>query len=183
MILSRFEWLGKGLPVGLILLLLTLAACSNEPLPLEVTEFESAPTEAPEPTETTDTPEPTETAVPQVEVTAAPPPAQPSRVPPVVADPTPTQQPAPTAAPIDSTLKLPWETIGDRPVIDPKGKYWEKYEDGTSLIGLYLRMDDINSVGDFLELKSDGTFDLEVGGDLTTGKWQEEGATIILAPA
>ena len=91
--------------------------------------------------------------------------------------------PPPTPAPIDSTLDFPWESIGDRPVIDPKGKYWEKYDSGPSLIGLYLRMDDINAFGDFLELKSDGTFDLEVDGNLTTGKWKEEGSTIILTPA
>ena len=58
MILFRFKWLRKGLPVGLILLLLTLAACSNEPTPLEVVEFELLPTE---------------TALPQGVVPVAPP--------------------------------------------------------------------------------------------------------------
>ena len=150
------NWPSNGLTVGLAFLLLTAVACTVQPLPLEVVESE--PTKLPAVT-------PDLTLIPDT--------------------PTPigsTPEPPPTAAPIDSTIDLDWETIGDRPVIDPKGKFWEKYESGTGLIGLYLRMDDINAFGDFLELKSDGTFDLEVDGNLTTGKWKEEASTIILTP-
>ena len=143
--------------VGLIFLSLTALACTQQPLPLEVVESEPSqdPTVTPVLTLIPDTPTP-------IGSTPKPPP--------------------PTPAPIDSAMDLPWETIGDRPVIDPKGKYWEKYESGPSLVGLYLRMDDINAFGDFLELKSDGTFDLDVAGTLTTGKWKEEGTTVILTP-
>ena len=164
------NWPSKGLAFVLIFLLLTAVACIQSPVPLTEVEFEptTVPTEIPSGAES-----PTSTPVTPVSTPISDTPA------PIES----TLEPPTTAAPIDTAINLPWETIGDRPVIDPKGRYWEKYESGTSLAGLYLRMDDINAFGDFLELKSDGTFDLEVGGNLTTGKWKEEGPTIILTPA
>ena len=71
-----------------------------------------------------------------------------------------------------------WEIVGNRSVIDPGGKYWEKYENDPNLIGLYLRMDSIDNFGDFLELDRDGTFKQEEGGILVAGNWKVAGNTL-----
>lgn len=77
-----------------------------------------------------------------------------------------------------------WTTIDGHIVLDPDGKYWEKYQDDTSLPGLYLRLKDLSSIGespgDYLELKADGTFDLEESGHLISGTWQSVAANQII---
>ena len=80
----------------------------------------------------------------------------------------------------DGTIVLKWMIIEGRPIIDQDGKDWEKYEADIGFPGLYLRTDDINSFGDFLELNSDESFDLEENGELKTGTWTVEGNTVIL---
>ncbi|GEM_PF-6808399 len=75
---------------------------------------------------------------------------------------------------------MQWTTIEGHIVLDPSDKYWEKYQDDTDLPGLYLRLKDVSSVGeslgDYLELKSDGTFDLEEAGNRMSGTWQSVAA-------
>lgn len=75
---------------------------------------------------------------------------------------------------------LRWTDIYDRKIIDPDGKYWEKYARNTSFAGRYFRMDNIDNFGDFLELKPDGTFEWEVGGNVTPGNWRVEGSELVL---
>jgi len=71
---------------------------------------------------------------------------------------------------------LPWRLIGSHIVLDPDGKYWEKYQGDANLPGLYLRLKDVRSFGespgDFLELKADGTFELAEGDNRVSGIWQ-----------
>jgi hypothetical protein len=100
----------------------------------------------------------------------------------VTGEPPDTITPPTSVSPPDgtSTASLQWEIIDNHVVIDPSGKYWEKYESGTDLPGIYLRMDDVTSVRDFLDLKPDGTFDQEQDGDPTSGTWEVEGNTITL---
>jgi hypothetical protein len=79
---------------------------------------------------------------------------------------------------------LQWEITQGRPVLDPEGKYWEKYEQNTELPGLYLPLKDIDAVvdtfGDFLELKPDNTFEMEEGGTAFIGNWESTANQIIL---
>ena len=79
---------------------------------------------------------------------------------------------------------LQWEITDGRPVIDPAGKFWEKYEQTTDLPGLYLPLKDedsiIDTLGDFLELKPGNTFEMEEGGVAFTGDWQISDNQIVL---
>ena len=79
---------------------------------------------------------------------------------------------------------LHWEIIGDRPIIDPTGKHWEKYEQDPGLSGLYLPLKDeesvIETLGDYLELKSDNTFEMGEGENEFSGSWQSAGDEIVL---
>jgi hypothetical protein len=53
-------------------------------------------------------------------------------------------------------------------------QYWEKYEAGTDLPGLYLRSDSIEAFGDFLEIHTDRRFEGEIDGTIKTGTWSLE---------
>jgi hypothetical protein len=88
----------------------------------------------------------------------------------------PLAQPTSTASDLPSTLTLSWTFTEGHIVLDPDGKYWEMYQDNTDLPGLYLRLKDLSSVseslGDYLELKADGTFVIEEDGNRFSGRWQ-----------
>lgn len=86
----------------------------------------------------------------------------------------------PTDQSPDQTLELQWIIEGDRTAILFEQKYWEKYESGAGVPGLYLRSDDINSFGDYIELNSNGTFTQEENRAMRTGNWYLEGEKITL---
>ena len=83
---------------------------------------------------------------------------------------------------------LRWEIIEGRPIIDPTGKYWEKYEHDENLPGLYLPLKDVDSIvdtfGDYFEIMSDNnsvnTFEMSEGNNKFTGSWQSDANEIIL---
>lgn len=81
---------------------------------------------------------------------------------------------------LSADLVLQWRINDDRVVIELEEKYWEKYAADTNLPGLYLRSDNINVFGDFLELNSDGTFTLEESGTVKAGTWKIDGAKLVL---
>lgn len=97
---------------------------------------------------------------------------------------TPTPTPTPTLPPGVTTLT--WEIVEGRTIIDPSGKYWEKYQRETSLPGLYLRVknrsDFVQAFGDYLELRSNGTYELSEGGQRVTGQWHGMENEIVLTP-
>ena len=94
----------------------------------------------------------------------------------------PTQATLPFPMPL--LVRMQWKVIDNRIIIDPVNKYWEQYEGNTNLSGIYLRLSDLSvvtqAVGDYLELKSDSTFELEEGGVFRQGQWKQEGDEIIL---
>jgi len=85
-----------------------------------------------------------------------------------------------TAMPSTMILALQRRIVDGQSIVEVGGKYWERYESGDDLVGLYLRTDNINSFGDYLEFDSDGTFYLEEDGGLRTGEWRLEGEEVIL---
>jgi hypothetical protein len=75
---------------------------------------------------------------------------------------------------------LQWRIDGDRAVIQQDQQYWEKYAADTNPPGLYLRSDQIDTFGDFLELNSDSTFTLEENGTARSGTWTMDGDKLTL---
>ena len=93
--------------------------------------------------------------------------------------------PAMTQLPESTTPpNMQWTIIEGHIVLDPNGKYWEKYQDDSNLAGLYLRLKDLTSIsespGDYLELRADETFELEEGGIHISGTWQSVSANEIV---
>jgi serine/threonine protein kinase len=77
-------------------------------------------------------------------------------------------------------ITLQWKNVEDRIIMQRDGQYWEKYQANTNVPGLYLRTDDINAFGDYLELKPDETFNLEEDGIASTGTWKVQDDLVIL---
>ena len=84
----------------------------------------------------------------------------------------------PTITP--NRIILIWEQQGDRIVLENDTQYWDKYQSGSELPGLYLRSDSINSFGDYLEIFPGGIFSLELDNRYFTGIWALEGEKLIL---
>jgi serine/threonine-protein kinase len=165
---SLWIWLMVVLLLGVVCTGILIAALYLLP---DIIVTPGPPTE---PVSTTGTPMPTPIAT----SAGAGQPSEPT----VTTGPTDTPAPTPTATstPIPANA-LNLTILDNSTLTDPDGKYWEKYEsDATGLAGLYLRSDDINRFGDFLELNSDGTFYLEEKGVLSTGKWNFEADQVIL---
>ncbi len=150
--------------VGVILLLLLggAAVLAMQILPL-----------SPDPAVTVAAVATTPSDAPGQEITETPPPTDTATATPTVPDP-------PTAAPSVVTLALQRRIVDGQSIVEAGGQYWERYESGDDLVGLYLRTDNINSFGDYLEFDSDGTFYLEEDGELRTGEWKLEGEEVIL---
>ena len=64
--------------------------------------------------------------------------------------------------------------------MEREGQSWEKYQADTNFPGLYLRTDNINAFGDYLELNPDETFNLEEDGIARTGTWTVKDDEVIL---
>ena len=64
-------------------------------------------------------------------------------------------------------------------VVELEGETLEKYETDASLPGLYLYLT-LERLGDFLEIRSDGTFYLEETGVGSTGRWEKSDTDIVL---
>ena len=83
-------------------------------------------------------------------------------------------------------MTLTSEIVEGRPIIDPNDKYWEKFQKETSLPGLYLRLGNlaqfVDAIGDYLELRSDGTYELSESGLRIDGQWRSDGNEIVLTP-
>jgi len=88
--------------------------------------------------------------------------------------------PVPSVGTPGQVPAMQWRIDDDRAVIEQEEKYWEKYAADTNPPGLYLRTDNVNAFGDFLELNSDSTFTLEENGIAQTGTWKIEGNTLTL---
>lgn len=86
----------------------------------------------------------------------------------------------PADTPPAVTLVLQRRVVDGQSIVEADGKYWERYESGSDLGGLYLRTDSIDVFGEYLELDYDGTFYLEENGELSTGTWKLEGEEVIL---
>lgn len=84
----------------------------------------------------------------------------------------------PTITP--NRIILIWKQKDDRIVLENETQYWDKYQSGSELPGLYLRSDSINSFGDYLELFPGGTFSLELDNSYLTGIWALESENLIL---
>ena len=101
----------------------------------------------------------TETATPTVPATSTP-----TYTPTATVTHTPSATPTPT----------PWKvfTIVDNATLSYADAPWEKIEDGEGVPGLYLRLeDDLENLGDFVELVEDGTFVLEEANEEFSGTW------------
>jgi serine/threonine protein kinase len=92
-----------------------------------------------------------------------------------------TPQASTTPVPLPGGITLQWSILGDRVVAQDAQKYWEKYQADTNPPGLYLRTDNIDAFGDFLELNPDQTFTLEESGERSTGIWKVDGNKLILS--
>jgi uncharacterized caspase-like protein len=79
-----------------------------------------------------------------------------------------------TPPPFTNLLVFQLGQDGDRSVLMLDTQYWEKYEAGTDLPGLYLRSDSIEAFGDFLEIHTDRRFEGEIDGTIKTGTWSLE---------
>ncbi len=77
-------------------------------------------------------------------------------------------------------ISLQWKNVEDRIIMEREGQSWEKYQADTNFPGLYLRTDDINAFGDYLELNPDETFNLEEDGIARTGTWTVKDDEVIL---
>ena len=59
-------------------------------------------------------------------------------------------------------------------------QYWDKYQSGPELPGLYLRSDSVESFGDYLEVFPGGIISLELDNNYLTGIWDLDGENLIL---
>ena len=84
----------------------------------------------------------------------------------------------PTITP--NRIILIWKQEDDRIVLENETQYWDKYQSGLELPGLYLRSDSVESFGDYLEFFPGGVFSLELDSLYLTGIWNVEGENLIL---
>lgn len=84
----------------------------------------------------------------------------------------------PTITP--NRIILIWKQKDDRIVMENETQYWDKYQSGPELPGLYLRSDSVESFGDYLEVFPGGIISLELDNNYLTGIWDLDGENLIL---